>query len=226
MFAIMYFGIMIDVGLFDPLVRVILRVLGDDPAKVVARHRDARRRGLARRRRLDDVHHHHRRDAADLPAPRHEPGGPDLRRRPRERHAQHRPVGRADRPRRQRAAASRPPTSSCRCSRRSLAGLVVSWSSPGSWACRERKPPRARSNPSPRSAGRLVGARSHDRGRSSPPRPRRRAPARRPPSLTRARAARRRSPGGRHRSPRARSPRAAATMATCSTRTARRCARS
>ena len=35
MFAIMYFGIMIDVGLFDPLIRLITRVLRDDPAKVV-----------------------------------------------------------------------------------------------------------------------------------------------------------------------------------------------
>lgn len=35
MFAIMYFGIMIDVGLFDPLIRVITRVLGSDPAKIV-----------------------------------------------------------------------------------------------------------------------------------------------------------------------------------------------
>lgn len=35
MFAIMYFGIMIDVGLFDPLIRVITRALGNDPAKVV-----------------------------------------------------------------------------------------------------------------------------------------------------------------------------------------------
>ncbi|RAZ30194.1 CitMHS family transporter [Microbacterium sp. SMR1] len=35
MFAIMYFGLMIDVGLFDPLIRVITRVLKDDPAKVV-----------------------------------------------------------------------------------------------------------------------------------------------------------------------------------------------
>ncbi|WOF23969.1 SLC13 family permease [Microbacterium betulae] len=35
MFAIMYFGIMIDVGLFDPLIRFITRALGDDPAKVV-----------------------------------------------------------------------------------------------------------------------------------------------------------------------------------------------
>ncbi|MCD2170874.1 MULTISPECIES: CitMHS family transporter [Microbacterium] len=35
LFAIMYFGIMIDVGLFDPLIRVITRFLGDDPAKIV-----------------------------------------------------------------------------------------------------------------------------------------------------------------------------------------------
>ncbi|BDV31164.1 CitMHS family transporter [Microbacterium terricola] len=35
MFAIMFFGIMIDVGLFDPLIRFITRLLGDDPAKVV-----------------------------------------------------------------------------------------------------------------------------------------------------------------------------------------------
>ncbi|WP_141917857.1 CitMHS family transporter [Klugiella xanthotipulae] len=35
MFAIIYFGLMIDVGLFDPLVRFIVRALGDDPAKVV-----------------------------------------------------------------------------------------------------------------------------------------------------------------------------------------------
>ncbi|OOP64378.1 citrate:proton symporter [Arthrobacter sp. SRS-W-1-2016] len=35
MFAIVYFGLMIDVGLFDPLVRFILRKLGNDPAKVV-----------------------------------------------------------------------------------------------------------------------------------------------------------------------------------------------
>ncbi|OII41227.1 CitMHS family transporter [Plantibacter sp. MMLR14_011] len=35
MFAIMYFGIMIDVGLFDPLVWFIVRALGNDPAKIV-----------------------------------------------------------------------------------------------------------------------------------------------------------------------------------------------
>jgi CitMHS family citrate-Mg2+:H+ or citrate-Ca2+:H+ symporter len=35
MFAIIYFGLMIDVGLFDPLVRIILKVVGHDPVKVV-----------------------------------------------------------------------------------------------------------------------------------------------------------------------------------------------
>jgi citrate-Mg2+:H+ or citrate-Ca2+:H+ symporter, CitMHS family len=35
MFAIMFFGIMIDVGLFDPLIRFITRLCGNDPAKVV-----------------------------------------------------------------------------------------------------------------------------------------------------------------------------------------------
>lgn len=35
MFAILYFGVMIDAGLFDPLVRVILRVVKGDPLKIV-----------------------------------------------------------------------------------------------------------------------------------------------------------------------------------------------
>lgn len=35
MFAILYFGLMIDVGLFDPIVRAILRIVGDDPLKIV-----------------------------------------------------------------------------------------------------------------------------------------------------------------------------------------------
>ena len=34
-FAIIYFGIMIDVGLFDPLVRFILRIVGGDPMRLV-----------------------------------------------------------------------------------------------------------------------------------------------------------------------------------------------
>lgn len=34
-FAIVYFGLMIDVGLFDPLIRFILRVTGNNPVKVV-----------------------------------------------------------------------------------------------------------------------------------------------------------------------------------------------
>jgi len=35
MFAILYFGVMIDAGLFDPIVRRILKLVGDDPLKVV-----------------------------------------------------------------------------------------------------------------------------------------------------------------------------------------------
>ncbi|UYP19683.1 citrate:proton symporter [Rhodococcus sp. Z13] len=34
-FAIIFFGIMIDVGLFDPLVRLILRLVRDDPTRLV-----------------------------------------------------------------------------------------------------------------------------------------------------------------------------------------------
>lgn len=35
MFAILYFGVMIDAGLFDPVVRRILRMVGSDPLKVL-----------------------------------------------------------------------------------------------------------------------------------------------------------------------------------------------
>ena len=35
MFAILYFGVMIDAGLFDPLVSLILRAVGDDPARIL-----------------------------------------------------------------------------------------------------------------------------------------------------------------------------------------------
>lgn len=34
-FAIIYFGLMIDVGLFDPLIRFILRAVGDSPVRLV-----------------------------------------------------------------------------------------------------------------------------------------------------------------------------------------------
>src|SRR5919106_3893439 len=34
-FAIIFFGLMIDVGLFDPLIRLILRVVGNDPVRLV-----------------------------------------------------------------------------------------------------------------------------------------------------------------------------------------------
>lgn len=35
MFAILYFGVMIDAGLFDPVVRRILGIVGDDPVKIL-----------------------------------------------------------------------------------------------------------------------------------------------------------------------------------------------
>lgn len=35
MFAILYFGVMIDAGLFDPVVALIVRLVGADPLKVV-----------------------------------------------------------------------------------------------------------------------------------------------------------------------------------------------
>ncbi|GAC66868.1 CitMHS family transporter [Gordonia soli] len=34
-FAIIFFGIMIDVGLFDPVVRLVVRMVGNDPARLV-----------------------------------------------------------------------------------------------------------------------------------------------------------------------------------------------
>jgi CitMHS family citrate-Mg2+:H+ or citrate-Ca2+:H+ symporter len=35
LFAILYFGIMIDAGLFDPVARVVLRLVHGDPVKIV-----------------------------------------------------------------------------------------------------------------------------------------------------------------------------------------------
>ena len=35
MFAILYFGIMIDAGLFDPVARAVVRVTGNDPMKLL-----------------------------------------------------------------------------------------------------------------------------------------------------------------------------------------------
>ena len=35
MFAILYFGVMIDAGLFDPVVRAILKLVRGDPMKIV-----------------------------------------------------------------------------------------------------------------------------------------------------------------------------------------------
>ena len=60
-FAIIYFGLMIDVGLFDPLIRFILRSVGNSPVKVVLGTALLAGRGLPRRRRLHHLHHHRRR---------------------------------------------------------------------------------------------------------------------------------------------------------------------
>ena len=35
LFAILYFGLMIDAGLFDPVARFILKLVGGDPMKIV-----------------------------------------------------------------------------------------------------------------------------------------------------------------------------------------------
>jgi len=35
MFAILYFGVMIDAGLFDPLIQLILKLVGHDPARIL-----------------------------------------------------------------------------------------------------------------------------------------------------------------------------------------------
>jgi hypothetical protein len=107
MFAIMFFGIMIDVGLFDPLIRWITRLLGNDPAKIVLGTAV-----LAGAVSLDG-------DGSTTyiittsamlplyPATRHESSGTHLCRRPHQRHDEHRAVGRPDRPRR-RCAERRP----------------------------------------------------------------------------------------------------------------------
>ena len=34
-FAILYFGIMIDVGLFDPVVKLVVRIVHGDPVRIV-----------------------------------------------------------------------------------------------------------------------------------------------------------------------------------------------
>src|SRR5688572_26824506 len=35
LFAILYFGLMIDAGLFDPLVARIIKLVGDDPVRII-----------------------------------------------------------------------------------------------------------------------------------------------------------------------------------------------
>ena len=79
MFAILYFGLMIDAGLFDPLIRAILARGPRRPDENRRRHRAARHAGFARWRWLHDLHDHCRRDAAALQAPASRPAEPHLR---------------------------------------------------------------------------------------------------------------------------------------------------
>ena len=119
MFAIMYFGIMIDVGLFDPLIRFITRLLGDDPAKVVlgtallagavSLDGDGSTTFIITTSAMLPIYLRLGMSPVVLTCVAGLMNGT----------LNIVPVGRADRPRRDGARRSRRPTSSCRCSRRS-----------------------------------------------------------------------------------------------------------
>ena len=55
-FAVIYFGVMNDAGLFDPIIRALVRVVGTDPVAHRARHRRRRIGRAPRRRRRQHVH--------------------------------------------------------------------------------------------------------------------------------------------------------------------------
>ncbi len=102
-FAIIYFGLMIDVGLFDPLIRFILRVVGNDPVRlvvctavlagIVSLDGDGSTTFIITVSALLPIY---------LQAG-HEPGGAHRGGQPGQRRAEHRPVGRPDGPGRDRA---------------------------------------------------------------------------------------------------------------------------
>ena len=68
-FAVVYFGVMNDAGLFEPFIRRIVRLVGSDPLKVVIRNRGRRVNRAPRWRRGEHVHGHRPGDAADLRRP-------------------------------------------------------------------------------------------------------------------------------------------------------------
>ena len=113
MFAILYFAVMIDAGLFDPVVRQILKLVNGDPMKVVV--------GTAVLALFvsldgDGSTTYMITVAAMLPLYkrlRHQPPRPGLRDHARRRRDEHPAVGRPDRPRGERAAASTSGRSLC-----------------------------------------------------------------------------------------------------------------
>ena len=109
---------------------------GQRPGQGGPGHRHPRCRRVPGRRRLHHLHPHHRRHAADLPAPEDEPRGPHLRGRPRQRHHEHRALGRSHGPRRHRTEDRRQRRLRPHDPVADRAASLWSSSSPGSWACR------------------------------------------------------------------------------------------
>ncbi len=64
LFAILFFGLMIDAGLFDPLIRKILKRVNGDPMKIAVGTALLSLTGGSRWRRHNDLHDYLRSDAA------------------------------------------------------------------------------------------------------------------------------------------------------------------
>src|SRR3954462_13223102 len=74
-FAVLYFGLMLDVGLFDPMITRLLRLVKGDPRQGDARYGRADNGRVTGRRWRHHVPDHRVGDAAALSAARHEPAG-------------------------------------------------------------------------------------------------------------------------------------------------------
>ena len=70
-FAIVYFGIMTDAGMLDPIVDRILAAVGSNPPRIVAGTALLALAGPSRRLGRGHVSGHHTGDAAAVPAARH-----------------------------------------------------------------------------------------------------------------------------------------------------------
>src|SRR4029077_16346893 len=71
-FAVLYFGLMLDVGLFEPMIRRLLRFVKGDPPQGRARYCRAHHGRLTRWRRCHHVPYHNFCHATALPAAWHE----------------------------------------------------------------------------------------------------------------------------------------------------------